>query len=234
MKNVKERSQMGHQLSKVRMALPIRFILSCVSAVALSACVAGGIASPSDEVALQQLLVPGAVTAKTEVIGKGRQFNSSCKGALCSAFGVESVSSDVMIDHIVDVKLDAAFATEEILSLMKRGRPIYVAVDQRMSMKVRRGGNTTVEDQTIRRAGATACANEPYMFVLAPENGYWIREQGQAEVTIKRTYAPGSAVRDFEIVGVDGANSPILKMSLSPFKVGKQDCWHPAFKNYRP
>jgi len=72
------------------------------------------------------------------------------------------------------------------------------------------------------------------MYVLLPQNGYTVRSGGTAEVTVKRTYAPGSAVASFETTNVEGADSPIVRVSLEPFRAGRHDCWHRDFSSFRP
>jgi hypothetical protein len=171
----------------------------------------------------------GEISARTIVTGKGQAGSASCKGALCSAFGVESVSSDVDIRHTIHISADPR--SPEIMLLAQNRKPIYLLVDQRMTMTKRQGGRTTTSAETFRRKGAVACAHEPYVFVLRPESGYDEKLDGTADVTIKRTYAPGSSVKSFEITNVNDAQSRILKASLRPIQA---ECYHPAFKSYRP
>lgn len=171
------------------------------------------------------------VIARTIVTGKGPAAKASCKGALCSAFGVESVSSTVQIDY--QMQIDLADSSE-LSRLKSGGRKLYVSIEPRLKMTRFIGGKTVVEDKSIRRKNAVKCANEPYMYVLSPENGYSAKLDGVAMVTIKRTYAPGSALRSFETRDVDGALSPVLRVSYKPFAPSKHDCWHPAFKHLRP
>jgi len=187
--------------------------------------------SQSQVDSLNFLASNGHITAKTVILGKGDASEASCRGRLCSAFGVESVSSDVDIEYMLEVDLALV---DESQPLVDNPRPIYVLVDHRLKHTIRQSGRTRVEDKTLRREGAISCANEPYMYVLLPQNGYTVRSGGTAEVTVKRTYAPGSAVASFETTNVEGADSPIVRVSLEPFRAGRHDSWHRDFSSFRP
>ena len=210
------------------------FTAACSSSSGTSTNSIDSRANPSAEAiaALRYLVENDAFTAKTIVTGKGEASNKSCKGRLCSAFGVESVSSDVLIDYMLegDIALLPPFET-----ILDERLPIYVMIDHKMKNTIRQSGRTRIENKTIRRKGTIKCANEPYMYVFLPSNGYEIRSGGQAEVTVKRTYAPGSSIASFETKDIDGANSPIVKVSFQPFRTGrKQNCWHPDYSYLRP
>lgn len=181
--------------------------------------------------ALNSLVESKSFLSKTEVIRKGQSYNSSCKGSLCSAFGVESVSSSVTIDYLLSIEIKDSSDAD----LVRRSqKPIYLLVDHRLNNTIKRSGGTTKEEKTLRRKNSSSCANEPWMYVIFPANGYSHESEEQATVTIKRTYAPGSSIQSFETTNVDGAISPILRASFSPFRAGRHDCWDTDFAELRP